>query len=249
MAIYNGQPYTPMHAGYNNGYPVDQHGYLYTSPAQTSQPTTAASVPASAPYQPVSYSYTTTGEPSSSTTAAALPATYPAAAVNTEPAPAIQIPTIYDEKNLAFITKAKDREPSLYFISGAAGARIRQQHENGGKTATYDTYQVDHFFFGNKDNMKEFKKAVQKASRKALEGKKDDSSAPPDPADYGGLHYIDSEGRFVGAYHFEAVYRAYRVLKNTHVSAGKVQAPGEYKNNDKIRAAYIAAYTAADESE
>ncbi|HEU0054759.1 MAG TPA: hypothetical protein VFQ39_16345 [Longimicrobium sp.] len=135
-------------------------------------------------------------------------------------------PDLYGAGNLAFLTEADNRLPTLYFKEGNTSGRLRQQHGHGPKAAS-ETNKRDYFFRKKKD-LDKFHKAARKARRK---GKKFDPW---------GIRWGFHKTPRHDDYHHEVTYRADdpRRVKTTHKSQGRVRTDLHGYDENAVRSIY-----------
>lgn len=145
------------------------------------------------------------------------------AAVASAKSQAAVVPALCKAQNLAFMTKAGGREPTLYFISGATSGRIRQQHGSGPAVIS-QTDKTD-FFFESKDMMRAFQKAAR-AARSAR------TAFAPNLAIYHATTTPTS-----GYFHFEVTFSG-AVPTKLHPSGGQVDVNLNGYDDTKIEVIY-----------
>lgn len=119
-------------------------------------------------------------------------------------------PNLYKKENLKFLTKAKDRAPTLYFKDGDNSGRMRQQHGSGPMQKS-QTGKED-YFFDTKETAASFKRTASnnKADEKEFVPSNAVSTTPEN-----------------GQYHVEITYRKPTKekptnIEKTHISGGQI---------------------------
>lgn len=144
-------------------------------------------------------------------------------AVAVAKAQVVDPPALYSAANLAFLTSAPGRLPTLYFIAGSTSGRIRQQH-GAGPAVISQTNKVD-YFFASRTDLDRFN-ADARASVVAGADFRPDLST-----------YNATTTPTANHHHYEVTYAGARVVK-VHPSGGTVDTGIGAYDDPRIKSIY-----------
>jgi len=145
------------------------------------------------------------------------------AAVDAAKTQVVDPPGLYSAANLAFLTAAADRLPTLYFIAGSTSGRIRQQH-GAGPAVISQSDKVD-YFFSTRGDLDRFQAAARTA-RDAGDDFQPDLSA-----------FNATTTPTANYFHYEVTYSGAKVAK-LHPSGGTVDTNIGAYDDVRVKAAY-----------
>ena len=132
---------------------------------------------------------------------------------------------LFQAKNLKFITKDPNREPTLYFRFGEQSGRLRQTH-GGGPKIGMEVHKTD-FFYSNEKDLDEFLNKMRTL--------RENHQAP-------GFLEWRTEQAFHGMYtaregdlHLEITRDQHRIVRSTHKSGGRYSSKVDKYNEDWLR--------------
>jgi hypothetical protein len=142
-------------------------------------------------------------------------------------------PELYTRAHLQFLTQADGRAPTLYFVDGDAGGRIRQQHSHGPFAA--DHLRNLHFFFKSERHVTAFAAKASYARRNRLQ---------LNEGDLAGIRY--SLTPTDGDLHYEVSFNSALAVTVTHRSGGRVVTDLAGYDDDRIARIFRAAIGTTD---
>lgn len=146
------------------------------------------------------------------------------AAIRSAKSQVVDVPALYSAANLKFLTKASDRLPTLYFVSGNESGRIRQQHGSGPRVVG-QTNKTD-YFFSDEDGLGRFEAAAKQA-------KKNKQTFNPSLSSYNATLTPTAD-----YFHYEVTYAGGRKIAKLHRSGGKADPDVSGYDDTRIKSIY-----------
>lgn len=145
-------------------------------------------------------------------------------AVNNAKSKPKEPPVLYHQDSLKFVTKEKNRLPTLYFQSDKSSGRIRQQHK-AGPYVKVEENKVD-YFFPTQEDLDKFTQAAAAQMKKKFN---------PNLADYNAVRKPIN-----GYFHCEVTYTdaENNIVANVHASGGQIDTNIKDYDDKKIKAIY-----------
>ncbi|GEM_PF-4298429 len=139
-------------------------------------------------------------------------------------------PSLFQQSNLMFVTKASGRQPTLYFRQGNDTGRLRQQHPSG-PTLAQETNKTD-YFFQSQEAARQFAgyaRNVYKRQRKGENARLNINSFK--------RRYDITTVPATGMYHFELTGDLDAIEKR-HLSGGTIDTNIDIYTSEKIKSIY-----------